>query len=152
MNTEADHVSIYTIGYEGLEIGAFIDKLKKQGIEMLLDIREIAISRKSGFSKRCLADALRQNGIEYKHIPALGSPSEIRRYLKSTGDFIKFYEGYMNHLKGHYSELLLIEDLIETRRCCLLCYEKKPEICHRQLIARELQNLSKNTKVEVVHL
>jgi len=49
---------IYTIGYEQTEIGSFIGTLKEVGIELLADVRAVALSRKKGFSKTALCHHL----------------------------------------------------------------------------------------------
>jgi uncharacterized protein (DUF488 family) len=63
---------LYTIGYEGQTVEAFLQRLLAQGVLALIDVRELPLSRKPGFSKNALASALQRHGIEYIHMPALG--------------------------------------------------------------------------------
>ena len=69
---------LYTIGYEGRDIDEFVSLLKDNRITRLIDVREIPFSRKKGFSKSRLNERLQNENIDYVHIKALGSPSEIR--------------------------------------------------------------------------
>ena len=70
---------IYTIGYEGLNIDSFMSLLRENGVETVVDIRELPLSRKPGFSKKVLASTLSASGFEYTHISDLGCPKPIRR-------------------------------------------------------------------------
>ena len=85
---------IFTIGYEGFSIEDFIKKLKDSNIQQLIDVRELALSRKNGFSKGILSLKLKEAGILYKHIPELGSPKEIRHQLHQDWDYKRFFEEY----------------------------------------------------------
>jgi uncharacterized protein (DUF488 family) len=70
--------NLFTVGYEGLMLEAFIQRLQSNSIQTLVDVRELPLSRKRGFSKRALAEALALQGITYLHMPALGCPKPIR--------------------------------------------------------------------------
>ena len=144
--------SLYNIGYEGLDAESLVNKLKARAIDLLMDVREKPVSHKRGFSKRPLAEALERHGIEYRHMPVLGCPSEIRRRFKATGDFPRLCEEYLVHLREHLDELIAVCKLVEAHRCCLLCYERDPEACHRRLAAVEIQRLNRNGSIEVIHL
>ena len=67
-----------TIGYEGKTLDEFIGELKRSGVDMVLDVRAVAASRRPGFSKTALSNALRENGIDYRHFRALGTPAAGR--------------------------------------------------------------------------
>jgi uncharacterized protein (DUF488 family) len=86
--------TVFTIGYEGQDVSHLTSALKKQGIKQLLDVREKPISRKPGFTKRRLKEALELAGIAYIHLPELGSPSAVRHDLKAGGTFEKFEKEY----------------------------------------------------------
>jgi uncharacterized protein (DUF488 family) len=140
--------ALRTIGYEDATIGDFIFTLQTANITFLLDIREMAISRRKGFSKVALSSRLEKAGIGYRHEKALGSPKEIRDRLRETGDFKKFFEQYDRYLESK-SDLLkgLAEEL--TGSVVLLCYERDATQCHRKSVAREL---SKITGQKPLHL
>ncbi len=78
--------SLFTIGFTGLQLDEFIGQLKSAKIELLLDVREIPISRKRGFSKTSLSENLLQSGIEYRHLKWLGSPKTLRHEVRETRD------------------------------------------------------------------
>ena len=80
-------MAIYTAGYEGLSIDAFIARLKQAQIDKVLDVREYPLSRKPGFSKKAFAQCLADAGIAYEHSPPLGCPKPIRNRYKVDGDW-----------------------------------------------------------------
>lgn len=129
---------VYTIGYEGLTTDSFIETLKKNAIEQVLDVREIPISRKPGFSKSKLTDVLGKVGISYVHIKELGSPKEIREKLQETKDYETFFFKYRNYLGTHFYLIQDAWELVTEKKTCLLCFEKKPSECHRSVIAEYL--------------
>jgi len=49
---------LYTIGYEGAEISQFLRTLRDCGVQRVIDIRDVPVSRKPGFSKGSLSAAL----------------------------------------------------------------------------------------------
>lgn len=73
---------IFTFGYEGLSVDAFVQRLKTTGIETVVDVRANPLSRKPGFSKRALAAALSPASIAYIHLPAMGCPKPVRDRYK----------------------------------------------------------------------
>jgi len=89
---------LYTAGYEGIDVSGFIDRLKENEIEYLIDIRERPQSRKKGFSKKALTEKLAEEDIAYLHLPELGSPSEIRKKVREDGDYNYFFEQFSIHL------------------------------------------------------
>ena len=86
--------ALLTIGYEGLDLDHFIKFLTSNKVDVLVDVREVPISRKRGFSKSRLSQALAKKGISYEHIKALGSPSPIRKRLKEDWDYEAFFSAY----------------------------------------------------------
>jgi hypothetical protein len=127
---------VYTIGYEGKSITQFIDKLKLLNIEQLIDVREIALSRKNGFAKTALRKGLTDNGIVYKHLPELGSPSDIRHKLKEDWDYVAFFQDYAKSLERPESQTALaeLENLAHIRKSVLMCFEYSVEKCHRKIL------------------
>ena len=55
---------IFTIGYENTTQGEFLAVLKKAGVERIIDVRAVANSRRPGFSKTPLRNALAEEGID----------------------------------------------------------------------------------------
>ena len=91
-------LQILTIGYEGTSLADFLATLKAAGVQRLLDIRELPISRRKGFSKSALSKALAETGIAYCHERALGSPREIRYRLREDGDLARFFSDFREYL------------------------------------------------------
>src|SRR5438270_2319328 len=69
---------IFTIGYEGTTVPEFIAALKAAGVDRVIDVRALPLSRRPGFSKSPLRAALDEAGIEYVHLKALGTPLDGR--------------------------------------------------------------------------
>lgn len=89
---------VFTIGYEGREIEDFVSRLKAFNITRLIDIREIPLSRKKGFSKSALKKRVEAENIEYVHLKMLGSPSALRHQLKEDHDYDRFFAAYLSLL------------------------------------------------------
>ena len=90
---------LYTIGYTGFSLPEFIATLTENGIECLIDVRQLPISRKKGFAKSALQAHLNDAGIEYRHFRLLGSPSVIRHELRETGDYDRFFAEVHRHIR-----------------------------------------------------
>lgn len=139
--------ALFTIGYEKADPADFIATLRAAGIDILIDVRERAMSRRKGFAKTALRNMLAEASIDYRHEPSLGSPSEIRNRLKRDRDYDRFFREYEQHLdqQGDVLDALAQVD----GRAVLLCYERNPNECHRLSVARRL---TERTGLEVQHL
>lgn len=137
----SEHNTIYTIGYEGSDIEKFIKKLRDSNIQQLIDVRELPLSRKNGFSKSVLREKLRTVGILYKHIPELGSPKSIRHRLHQDWDYKRFFGEYKEHIndKDVLENISEIEGRARRKKTVLLCFERDYKNCHRRIIAEELE-------------
>jgi uncharacterized protein (DUF488 family) len=131
---------VYTIGYEGKSIKQFITKLKFLSIDQLVDVREIALSRKNGFAKNALKKELEANGIVYKHFPELGSPSEIRHKLHSDWNYDQFFKDYTAYTQTEETQKALVKlaELAHIRRTVIMCFEYHVDKCHRRIIKDRL--------------
>lgn len=141
---------IATIGYQGAKLDAFLATLAAAGIELVVDVREIAFSHRREFMKRALADALAEAGIGYRHMKALGTPKPGRDAAKA-GDRAGFRRHLLKQLASIDGKAALVEaaDLARAQRVCLLCMEHDPAVCHRTEVARRL---GKATGAPVLHL
>lgn len=134
--------TIFTIGYEGSNLADFIATLKFIGVRHVLDVRQIAQSRRPGFSKRALATALAEVDIGYSHQRQLGDPKEGREAARAGRivDFRRIFEAHLALLKTQ-------EALSEAAKTCtieataLMCFERDPQNCHRALVADRLATL-----------
>lgn len=132
--------TIATIGYEAATVPQVLDALHAAGVELLVDVRAVASSRRPGFSKTQLAANLAEAGIEYLHLRGLGTPADGRAAARA-GRHDELREIYLEHLgtPGAQAELEQLAAQVRSgRRACLLCLEAQPEHCHRSLLAEAL--------------
>jgi uncharacterized protein (DUF488 family) len=140
--------TLFTIGYQQAKPDAVLGELKRAKIDLLVDIRAVAASRRPGFSKRQLAASLDEAGIAYIHLQKLGTPAQVRQAARA-GDFEALWRIYDKHIKTPEAQAALGEllALIKSgKRVCLLCYERDPNECHRSRIAALVK---KRTRVKV---
>ncbi len=128
--------NIFTVGYEGLTLEAFIQRLQGNSIQTLVDVRELPLSRKRGFSKRALAQALEPYGITYLHMPALGCPKPIRDRHRADGNWNRYTHAFMKHLAEQQPAVQELADISHTSTAALMCYEADFNRCHRTYVAR----------------
>jgi uncharacterized protein (DUF488 family) len=142
---------LLTIGYEQATVRAVIDELKRAKVDVVVDTRAVASSRKPGFSKRQLAAGLDERGVGYVHLQGLGTPKE-GRIAARAGNMDKLFDIYSKHLKSAKAreELDALTALARSgKRLCLLCFERDAQQCHRQWIAQVVQQ---RTGAKVEHL
>lgn len=134
--------NIFTIGYEGATLHDFVATLQHWGIQRLLDVREIAQSRRRGFSKMALSTALADVGISYTHLRQLGDPKPGREAAR-RGDVAAFKSIFEDHLELPKTKeaLQTAADLCQSEATVLLCFERNPQLCHRTLVANRLTDL-----------
>ena len=129
-----------TIGYQGATPDSFRRELEDARIELLVDIRAVASSRRPGFSKTKLAANVADAGIDYLHLRALGTPADGRAAARS-GKHAEMRTIFLAHMATPDAQAAL-DDLAQIvrsgRRVCLLCFEADPAHCHRTLVARAL--------------
>jgi len=138
---------VFTIGYEGADVDRFLITLKDAGVAALADVRAVALSRKRGFSKSALRDALASQGIGYQHFIRLGTPKAGRQAARA-GDGELMRRIYCDEVlaTGPAQESLReLEALALTRPICLLCFERDPANCHRRVLARHLVEMGFET-------
>jgi len=144
---------LWTIGYEGRSLEAYLNELIGAGIEILCDVRRNPISRKYGFSKKTLASACEGVGIEYRHLPELGITSDRRQELHVQGDYDALFAEYkLSQLPFQGAALNVIGDWIDGGKAvALTCYERLPEKCHRHCVAEAVEKLS-IMEIPTIHL
>jgi uncharacterized protein (DUF488 family) len=141
-------VRIFTIGYEATTMAEFIAALAKAGVERVIDVRALPLSRRPGFSKTPLSGALAEAGIDYVHLRALGTPAEGRAAARAGrhADLERIYAGQLE-LPEAIAEGARMIALAEEKPSALLCFEREPEHCHRSLLLGAVAPAA-----EVVHL
>jgi uncharacterized protein (DUF488 family) len=143
-----DSKGITTIGYEGKSIDRFLGELIENKINILVDVRKNAYSRKFGFQGNTLKNYLDKIDIEYLHIPDLGIDSEFRRDLKHLEDYRELFKKYRENLNEKSSHLETIKRVSNDKKISLMCFEKNIEQCHRGILAE----LFRNQGLEVIDL
>ena len=140
---------LFTIGYEQARPDAVLQTLKDAGVQLLVDTRAVAASRRPGFSKRQLAASLDEIGIAYLHLRKLGTPAEGRQAARA-GRIAELWRIYNAHLRTH-DAIEAMDELLSVvgsgQRICLLCFERDPGHCHRSRIA-EIVNERTGARVE----
>jgi uncharacterized protein (DUF488 family) len=136
--TAAPKVSLATIGYEGRTVKDLLAVLNQAKVERVVDVRQMPLSRKPGFSKSALATFLTSHGIEYVGFPQLGTPPAIRNQYKKNGDFARLKRDYLLYLGTQGPEIAALRKLATKGGCALLCFERDPAKCHRSILAEVL--------------
>ena len=142
-------VPLFTIGYEQAKPAAVMNELKRAKVDLLVDTRAIAASRRPGFSKRQLSAALDDNGIGYIHLQKLGTPAQGRAAARS-GDYNTLWKIYDKHIETQAAQEALDEllELVKSgKRIALLCYCRDPKACHRSRIVAQVKKCA-SVKVE----
>ena len=126
---------IFTIGYEGATQAEVIAALKGAGVELLIDVRAVPLSRRPGFSKNVLAAGLREAGIDYVHLKALGTPPEGREAARKGKheEMKRIYSAQLDTPEAGLQAAQMLEMAAE-RPSALLCFERDPAACHRTVL------------------
>lgn len=132
-------MNIYTIGYEGLSSENFFGLLRENAVDLLIDIRDLPLSRKKGFSKNALASNSRLNGIDYLHVQALGCPKEIRHQYRADKNWLNYSIRFFDYLRTQKEALVSVSKLVSEKTICLMCFEKDFLFCHRSYVSLVLE-------------
>ena len=141
---------LFTLGYEGISLDAYLNKLVINNVALLCDVRGKPISMKYGFSKKQLQNYCKNLGIKYVHIPQLGIESDLRKELSDKESYEKLFASYRINLKEKVNELEHINELIKKhKRIALTCFEKDHTFCHRESLSIRISN---DYNIPVLHL
>ena len=144
---------LFTIGYEGISLEEYLNRLLKNDVKILVDVRNNPLSMKYGFSKSQLQRYCNSLGIEYVHYPEVGIQSEQRQELNTQADYDKLFAVYRksNLTKTISSQEKILNLLKEHKRIALTCFEANICQCHRKHLAEAIENLP-NFEYEVKHI
>jgi len=133
-------IPLATIGYEMAPQAKVIDTLKAAGVEVLIDVRAVAASRRAGFSKGLLSSSLNDAGIEYVHLRELGTPKEGRMAARK-GKTAVMREIFEAHMAEPAAQLQLAQaiEIAKGRKAALLCYEADYRGCHRSIVVEHMR-------------
>jgi len=128
--------AVYTAGYEGLSVDAFLDRLVQNGIQRIIDVRNNPVARRYGFHKSTLARLGGRVGVQYVHVPELGIPSALRRELSSREDYDSLFDRYTREtLASETCAIDRVARLMAEKASVLICMEADPRFCHRSRLA-----------------
>jgi uncharacterized protein (DUF488 family) len=139
---------IFTIGYEATTVPEFVAALRDAGVQRVIDVRAVPNSRRPGFSKTPLSNALAEAGIDYVHLRALGTPADGRAAARAGRheELERIYAGQLEHPEAMVQTAQMIE-LAKEKPSALLCYERDPAHCHRTLLLAAAAD-----EAEITHL
>ncbi len=140
---KSDKTILFTIGYEGISLEEYLNRLLKNDVKVLVDVRNNPLSMKYGFSKNQLQRYCNSLGIEYVHYPEVGIQSEQRQELNTQADYDKLFSLYCenNLTKTTSSQEKILNLLKEKQRIALTCFEANICQCHRKHLAEAIENL-----------
>ena len=131
-----------TIGYERATLDEVIGRLKAAQVDIVIDVRAVASSRRAGFSKTILGASLRAAGVDYLHLRPLGTPKAGRQAARAghTAEMRRIFEA---HLKEPEAQLALAQavEIAAARKAALLCYEADAKDCHRAIVADRIRGV-----------
>lgn len=144
---------LFTIGYEGISLEEYLNKLIKNDVKLLVDVRNNAMSMKFGFSKSQLLKYCNSLGIEYMHIPEVGIQSEFRQELNSQADYDSLFNQYKSSTlsKTKSSQEKIFDLLLKKKRIALTCFEANICQCHRKHLSEAITSLP-NWDYELKHI
>ena len=140
---------LFTIGYEGKDIDSFHNILITNMIDVIIDVRKNPFSMNFSFTRKKLENYLKKVDIQYIHTPELGIDGKLRDNLSTQEDYLKLFKQYKSTtLKEQKDQIEIVKKLSQKHRVALLCFEKDENMCHRGIIAEDIQHQG----VEVTHL
>ena len=142
-------MNVYTIGYEGVALEDFLRQLQGARVQIVVDVRDVPLSRKRGFSKTALAAAIRASGMEYLHLRNLGCPKPIRDRYRTDKDWSAYTVAFMEHLREQSAAVGELAALCKARTAALLCYEADADFCHRTYVARAAAAISDGSVLHI---
>ncbi len=153
IKVKEDSVVLYTIGYEGVSLEDYLNKLIKNGITILIDVRNNPMSMKYGFNKSQLINSCKSIGIEYIHFPEVGIVSDQRQQLVNQEDYDKLFDKYrLDNLKNTVgTQRKILEILKINKRVALTCFEANICQCHRKHLAEAITKLD-DWQYELKHI
>jgi len=144
---------LFTIGYEGISLESYLNRLLKNDVKVLVDVRNNPNSMKYGFSKNQLIRYCESLGLLYVHFPEVGIQSKQRQELNCQADFDELFVAYCNNIlsKTQATQIKILDLLNQHKRIALTCFEANIQQCHRRHLAAAIANLH-GFEYEVIHI
>lgn len=145
---------LFTIGYEGISLEAYFNKLIKNDVKALVDVRRNAASMKYGFHKSQLANVCNSLSIAYYHVPEVGIENSKRKSLQSQDDYDELFKEYRDTMlpASTKAQHNIIDLYQRYQRIALTCFERHPCQCHRSHLADYLQATYSDQNIKPFHL
>jgi uncharacterized protein (DUF488 family) len=140
---KSDKTTLFTIGYEGISLEEYLNRLVRNDVKILVDVRNNPLSMKYGFSKSQLKRFCENLGIQYVHFPEVGIQSEQRQELNTQADYDRLFADYRtsNLTKTLATQKIIFDLLKQKQRIALTCFEADICQCHRKHLAEAIANL-----------
>ncbi|MDR1973396.1 MAG: DUF488 domain-containing protein [Bacteroidales bacterium] len=142
---KSDKIILFTIGYEGISLEEYLNRLIRNDVKVLVDVRNNPVSMKYGFSKSTLKRFCDNMGIQYVHFPEVGIRSEQRQELNTQDDYNRLFADYraaiLTRTQATQNDILGL--LIKYQRIALTCFEANICQCHRKHLAEAISRLPK---------
>lgn len=153
LRPESNDIVLFTIGYEGISLEEYLNRLIRNDVKLLVDVRCNPLSMKYGFSKRQLERYCNSLGIEYIHFPEVGIESEQRQALNTQNDYDQLFAVYRKNTlpKTMDTQLKILNLLKINKRIALTCFESNICQCHRKYLAESIERLP-DFKYKVKHI
>jgi uncharacterized protein (DUF488 family) len=148
-----DETILFTIGYEGISLEEYLNRLIKNDVKVLVDVRNNPLSMKYGFSKSQLQRFCENLNIKYVHFPEVGIQSAQRQTLNTQSDYDRLFLAYRNEnlTQTTSSQLTILNLLKDHNRIALTCFEANICQCHRKHLAEAIETLPR-FKYKVKHI
>lgn len=144
-------LNLYTLGYQGVDVDVYVQKLKAAGVGIVADVRETPWSHKRGFCKNILSSELSKAGIEYVHVKSAGNPKANRRTAPDLAECLRRYKDYLEENPTGIADLIEVVRTAASRNrtVCLTCFERDVNDCHRSIL---VDAMKREIKIRPVHL
>lgn len=144
---------LFTIGYEGISLEEYLNRLLKNDVKFLVDVRNNPQSMKYGFSKNQLVKYCESLGIKYMHFPEVGIQSGQRQELNTQADYDKLFDTYKkgNLTRTKPTQTAILNLLKQHKRIALTCFEANICQCHRKHLAESIELLP-GFEFEIKHI
>lgn len=142
--------AVYTSGYEGMSVEGFFNRLLRQGIRLLIDVRANPVSRKYGFAGSRLRQFCERLGLSYRHEPSVGIPRGARSELNDLASYRRLFRYYEESiLSAQFKKIAELGGIMSEIPSVLVCFEKDVERCHRGCLA---PHIARESGLKVIHL
>lgn len=148
---DSQRLKLYTLGYQGVDVDMYVQKLKVAGVGIVVDVRETPWSHKREFCKNILSAELSKAGIEYVHVKSAGNPKANRRTAPDLAECLRRYRVYLDENPTGVTDLIEVvrSAALRKRSVCLTCFEKDVNDCHRSIL---VDAMLKQIRIRPVHL